>query len=198
MKKIVKLVVLLFITTGCKAQVESLEGYNGQGVAGRHYKDLNNVFNTFEGTYLYTNGNKSLKFVFQKKEDSSMGDVYFEDLLIGEFEYKENDVTIVSTLNKLTETYANAGNHTASGNNILIGNKRNCVDCLPTEKRVECFLGYPNSESIAMLILRKTMVGSNEAISMTLVWQTSTRTNSISQSNDVAFPSGTYLLIKQP
>ena len=197
MKNVLQIIVLMALSFNCVAQIESIETFNGQGVAGKYYKDLNNVFSTFEGTYLYTDGIKSLKIVLMKKTHSSMGDVYHEDLLVGEYEYKENNVVIVSTLNKLNENYSNGGKHSISGKGILIGNIRNCGDCLPTEKRVVCYLLENISDNIAMLIIRKINVGSNSAIKLILAWETFARPKNTIQNYISPFPSGEYILIKQ-
>lgn len=39
----------------------------GMDVSGTYYKDIDNDFNRFEGTWVYSNANTTLKITFRKK-----------------------------------------------------------------------------------------------------------------------------------
>ena len=63
MKQIFLITLIIFSFFNCKAQspiiaIDSLGMHNTENA---YYKDLNNELNSFEGTWLYTNGNTSLK-----------------------------------------------------------------------------------------------------------------------------------------
>ncbi|WP_417619968.1 DUF6705 family protein [Oceanihabitans sediminis] len=66
-----------------------------------YYKDLDNEINAFEGTWLYTNGNTSLKMVLEKQEMYFNGK-YYKDIIIGEYQYIENGVELINTLDDLS------------------------------------------------------------------------------------------------
>ena len=70
MKKIIVTIVIGLIFYNCKAQspilnMEVNTKYDAPNNS--YYKDINNVLNNFEGTWLYTNGNTSLKNKISKK-----------------------------------------------------------------------------------------------------------------------------------
>ena len=85
--------ILLFISViACKAQspIIDIENYKFRNSKeNAYYKDTNNFFNDFEGTWIATKGNKTLKIVLLKKIKSYTGKIY-TDYVSGEYEYKEN------------------------------------------------------------------------------------------------------------
>lgn len=98
--KIFILMTLFTILTSCKAQTivdiySSFDSYQPNV----YYKDINNKFNAYVGEWQYTNGTTSLKLVFQKRlmYYSNACNCY-KDILVGEYQYIENNVEIVNTL----------------------------------------------------------------------------------------------------
>jgi hypothetical protein len=98
----------------CKAQspiLPLLSGDSGNIVQGAYYKDLDNVFDKFVGSWKYTNGSTSLIITFKKKTIFyNIYDDYYEDILVGEYKYIENGIEIVNTLPNLTINYSNQFN----------------------------------------------------------------------------------------
>jgi hypothetical protein len=82
-----KLLIISIFTIGfaCKAQspIFPLEDWDEEQ-SNAYYKDLDNELDTFEGTWLYTNGNTSWKIIL-KKEITFFNDKYYEDLIVGEY-----------------------------------------------------------------------------------------------------------------
>ena len=102
------IVLSLFTSLTIQAQTptQTVDIYNkniSYGENGVYYKDIDEYFNQYIGTWLYTNGTTSLKVVFKKKYFVKSDDVstYFTDALVGEYEYIVNGVTIFNTLNEL-------------------------------------------------------------------------------------------------
>lgn len=200
MKKIIKIVfVFLVFTTACKSQTVNMEEYKGVGVPGKYYCDTNGLFLPFEGTFLYTNGNKSLKVVLKKFPHSSMGDVYFEDLLVGEFEYKINNNIVASTLDKLNNVYTNGVKNSIFAHGILRGGSRICPSCPITDIYINGQLKDISAINNAEIFLKKIISGGQEAIEMTIVWRIRGINKDLpaSFSPDASFPGGVYVLIKQ-
>ena len=141
MKKIVSLALFIVVTINCKAQspVYNIGTNDSSQEDGVYNKDVDNILNLFEGTYLYTNTttNTTLKFVLEKNIMQYNGK-YYEDLMIGEYEYKVNNVTILSTLTNLNTIYTNQYfGHGISGNLIIDNQSRPpCADCAYNEKRL--------------------------------------------------------------
>jgi hypothetical protein len=122
MKNIKFILALLLITlsVNCKAQtpVIDLNDRNGERISGAYYKDTNNLLTPFEGTYVLNDGVNYLKIVFQKKIMQYTGSEY-EDLLIGEYQYKENGVEKINTLSRLTTPLQHVYHHAIDGNHYL-------------------------------------------------------------------------------
>ncbi|KOS06461.1 hypothetical protein AM493_10750 [Flavobacterium akiainvivens] len=73
-------------------------------IAGAWYKDLDNEFGKFIGTWKFENTatNTSFTITLQKKEAFYISQFnHYEDLIIGEYKYVQNGVEIVNTLSNL-------------------------------------------------------------------------------------------------
>jgi hypothetical protein len=167
MKNLIKILIIVS-SFSCKAQnpIIPIESRDGTRINGAYYKDTNNVFNGFEGTWLYTNGNTQLKIVLVKKIVSPFG-TYFEDLLIGEYQYIKDGQPLVNTLSNLTNSYPNHHYHSINGNGIVTTpDLLNCTDCAPNEKRVS--LGFTDAlvDWSGFMIFKKTTVNGQEALKL--------------------------------
>lgn len=132
MKKII-IATLTILSYGCKAQnpifeITDLENTT-QDIYGAYHKDTQNLLNPFEGTCIYTSGNTSFKIVLQKKLMSSMSGRYYEDLLIGEYQYVVDGIEKVNTLSQLNINYPNQSNHSITGNLIITQGDIGCMEC---------------------------------------------------------------------
>src|SRR5690606_22916851 len=99
MKQLIITIAFTLILLNCKAQnpIVSLEDWDGTEQQNTYYKDVNNVLNDFEGTWLYTNGNTSLKIVLVKNTMFFNGD-YYEDIIIGGYQYIVDGTEEINTL----------------------------------------------------------------------------------------------------
>lgn len=117
MKKIYLLLSLLFVTKNVgQSPIINVQNWNGQAPPNSYVKDVNNVFDPFVGTWLYTSPTISLKIVLIKKV-MVFNTIYYKDFLIGEYEFIENGVQILSTLSQL-QTQTNPFLHRIIGNYI--------------------------------------------------------------------------------
>ena len=94
MKQITLITIVIFSFFNCKAQSPILDmeiNAKMDSPNNSYYKDVNNILNTFEGTWLYVNGNTSLKIKLVKNTMFFNGD-YYEDLMIGGYQYIENGI----------------------------------------------------------------------------------------------------------
>lgn len=112
MKYIVLLISLFFIH--CKAQSPVLPRYDNSILTGdidnAYYKDITNFHGQFEGTWLYNDGTKTIKVVFQKRNmilKSFFTISYYEDHLIGEIQYTNNGQEVLNSLPNLNVNYPN-------------------------------------------------------------------------------------------
>ncbi|MDR6966491.1 hypothetical protein J2X31_000484 [Flavobacterium arsenatis] len=165
MKKTLTIItVLLSLYSYSQTPVLSLEqmGSHKNNIAGAYYKDLNNVLNQYEGTWVYTNGNTSLKIVLVKKSMYFEGKSY-EDLMIGEYQYIENGVEKINTLSRLNQNLNY--NHGIYGNSI----HKDCYytprgDCTEGEARLILSLFDITEHHSAEMILKRRVVNGQQAI----------------------------------
>ncbi|MEM5567049.1 DUF6705 family protein [Psychroserpens sp. AS72] len=162
MKKL--LIISIFtIAFTCKAQspIFPLEDWDKEQ-SNAYYKDLDNELDTFVGTWLYTNGNTSWKIKL-KKEITFFNDKYYEDLIVGEYQYIANGIQIINTLPNIDTV--NGYLHEITGNSIY----KNCdylppSDCIPGESRLITSLSDPLTGHAATVILSKRIVDGLETI----------------------------------
>lgn len=197
MKYIQTFFIILFFSN-CKAQYTAIKPLDGMAAIenGIYYKDLNNLLNTFEGTYLYTNGTTSFEIILQKKSLSNVNNVYYEDILIGAYKYVENGITKVDVLNDINNTYFNGTYYKIYGNWIRTG-QRYCPQCEPNEKWLYGTIVDPVSHSVDNLIIRKTIVNGEPAIKIFILHELYAR-NSDAPPIPISYPlSQEIILIKQ-
>ena len=199
--KNIKKIILIILVISCKAQtpIVDLADKDCTRINGAYYKDTNNLLNTFQGTYLYTNGTTSFKIVLVKKVQQYNSE-YYEDLIIGEYQYIENGVEKVNTLSLINTVYNNQRVHNIDGNSFLYNNSRvwKCPECALGEIGVQCTIRDASSDRFADLNIRKTLVGNQEAIKIKISHVSSI----IIISGDpipppFSLPIGIYTLIKQ-
>lgn len=192
--------ILATISFSCKAQqnptldINQLAGT--ESITGTYYKDTQHLLNPFEGIYIFNNEGKMLKIVLQKKEMSSVNGRYFEDRLIGEYQYIVNGVEKVNTLNKLEINYSDKRNHSIDSNMIITSGDIGCDECAPNENALMGGLVDGASNNSAQLTIRKIIVNGQEAIKIFIMWRIKERS-----ANPVgvhaSIPGGEYTLLKQ-
>ncbi|MEW5675797.1 DUF6705 family protein [Flavobacterium enshiense] len=201
MKNNIYYMIMVFIISlsSCKAQIVNIDNDNYSRIPGVYYKDTNNQLDRYVGTWLYTNGMTSLKIIIQKKYNNfNPSKNFYEDILIGEYQYIENGVEIVNTLPRLQDSSINSRNHFISGNYLLKHFYRPiCNDCDEIFKRVrihfkdperdymmtDAYIGYqenlPNDKMIFDLQMGTSLIPNDTSPQTTRV------------------PAGHYILVKQ-
>lgn len=198
MKKYINYILFLTIVTTCKAQTPVYNISEPQdGPKGAYYKDINGVLDGYDGTYIYTNGKTSLKFILKKKIKSFR--YYYEDLIVGEFQFIKDGVEIGNTLANMSINYTDEeANHRITGCRIITGTQLGCPDCSPTEKRLRLSFVDNKSPNIAGIDIRKTTVNGNAAIKVKIWWDGFiTRKEGDPPPPPASIHTGDYLMIKQ-
>lgn len=146
MKKII--IISLFLSFACKAQTPEYSLRDNTPVSkmpnNSYEKDIYNDFNKFVGTWSYTNGNKVFSITFQKRTlfFDNLDNIY-KDLLIAEYTYSENGLTIVNTL-------SNLNNPDPYECNIIYRFFSSCnafplnSDCISTDTRLQFTFSQPD------------------------------------------------------
>ncbi|WP_353150000.1 DUF6705 family protein [Flavobacterium sp.] len=198
MKKLIYTIVVLLVALHSKAQspVVNIEDDNGERPQNIYYKDINNLLDPYVGTYIYTNGTTSLKFVLQKKVQAFDG-WFYEDVIVGEYQYIENGVEKVNTLNNFNINHTDSWDYNILGNWIIKIGLPGCEECTPTEKRLRLSLRDTVSGAWANLILAKTIVNGQQAIRLNLMWDIRTHIYGTPELTPRSFLGGEFILIKQ-
>ncbi|WP_078055313.1 DUF6705 family protein [Flavobacterium crassostreae] len=198
MKKYIHFIVVLITITACNAQspVYDISEPRRGKPQGTYYKDISSVLNGYDGTYLYTNGNTSLKIILKEKIKSY--GYYYEDLIVGEFQFIKNGVELNNTLANMNVNYTDEdANHLITGNMILTGTELGCPDCSPTEKRLRLSFVDNKSPNIASIDIRKTIVNGKEALKVEIWWDGIGSRKEGETPIPASLHAGTYLMIKQ-
>ena len=204
MKTLIKLIALVLFTSNCIAQNPILNITDDKGVKiqGAYYKDIQNLLDPFVGIYVYSNGTTYLKFEFRKKIRSSpLNNRFSEDLIVGEYQYLKNGITIADTRNKFLENYANGLKHSVATNFINTGIGIGCQDCAPNENYLRGGLKDCLSDRTAYFVMRKTTVNGQEAMKIGISWRSDgigrNRTVDEPPTPQPALPNAEFILIKQ-
>jgi hypothetical protein len=212
MKNIVLTLVVIFSSYLTNAQNPIIDLYSEKPstIGGEYYQDVDNFQDQYVGTWLYTNGNTSIKIVFNKKTmfyDASNDKKYYEDLLIGEYVYIENGVQKVNTLNNLNITTTNHFDYNLYSVTRISKNKfPKCTECNENEYRMYMFINEPLRRSMDApghhFVMRKYLENGVEKLKVVFNTDsgmyfedkaTGSRTNLFTFS----LPYGTYILTKQ-
>ena len=138
MKNIIFIILIAFT---CRAQTPIIPLFKSgaTNIEGAYYKDVDNFYNQFIGTWVFNDGTNYLKVIFKKKTMFHVSDSFdnnFVDYLVGEYEYKVNNITLVNTIANIDI------NHTAIFNYNLwsigiVGKSLfpECTSCANNEKR---------------------------------------------------------------
>jgi hypothetical protein len=156
-----------------------------------YYKDISNKLNPFEGTWVFDNGTDYIKFVLVKKVKALMGaGNYYEDILIGEFQYKKNGVEKINTLPNLNVNFFHPYQHSIVGNYFWDDDRSPFHDYTTDKFRLNVIMSE-NDCSSGMRIRTLTLNGQS-AIQIF-----KRKSLEIIQNCSAVIPEGFYYLMKQ-
>ena len=148
MKNIILIALLVTTFYNCKAQQYIIPLSSDQERKDNpdyYLKDTYNDFDNFIGTWKYENGNTSFKIVLEKRIKFQLSnDEYYEDLLVGRYQYIENGIEKANTLNNFP---SNAYDYKILGNSIIYKTAPPvCDDCFLMERRIRLGVYHPTEE----------------------------------------------------
>lgn len=191
------LILFLIAFTSCKSQSVNIKNWNGNYVANTYYEDIDNELNQFEGTYQFTNGNNELTFTF-KKQLKYYNTSYYQDLLTGEYKYKEGGVILVDNLNRINQNLLNKYSHDICGNTLIYNDmKPNCDNCLPNQLRADLiFFGRSNNDNGGSIVIQKFNENGQEKIKIIIFYLARIINPGDAMPLDPKLPSGEYTLTR--
>lgn len=150
-----------------KAQnpVIDIENRNGNRQTNAYYKDTNNLLNQYVGTYVYNYGNVSFKIVLEKRIQQYNGDFY-EDIIIGEYQYIENNIELSNTIPEINTVYNNQIKHNIYGYSLINNNNREwlCSSCNLNNKRLRGVIKDVSTSIGANIFLHRTVENNQEVL----------------------------------
>lgn len=163
MKRIIKISLVFYISFSYGQEIVPIYGvsHSGKFNSNYYFKDTNNDFDQFVGTWTWSSGNSSFTLVLEKelKYQYESHELY-EDLLIGEYQYVQNGVELINTLPNMGFTQVSGYGHKIAGG-LILGkyNRPKCEACSPDERRVLLTIRHPQVSSWSEdLILRHVVV----------------------------------------
>ena len=167
---------------------------------GYYLKDINNQLNIFEGTYIYTNGSTTFKIQLVKKVQQFNGK-YYEDLIIGEYQYKVNGIEKINTLTQINTVYGDQKRHSIYSNWLVNKDFRywKCPQCNLNELRLSAVIRDVSADRSANFTMRRIIEGGQQVIKAKISHVTGVSIVSGEPlPQEFSLPQGEFTLIKQP
>ena len=194
MKNIILIISMSFVfISNAQSPILPLQGSGTRPVAGAYYKDTDNVFDKFGGTWKYINGNESFIIILQKKTlyYNPHDDTYL-DIIIGEYSYNDSNGTEkVNTLDNLNNVNLNPYENNISG--LLILDRSQPASL----RRIELIFTDPERSYIELNIRLKYIAGSPERLELEWRGDMSLIPDDTSPTT-IRVPEQNYILTKQP
>jgi len=201
------LTLLFLFTMKAQTPIKPLYMKGGNNVSGAYYKDLNNDFDNFTGTWQLVNGSTTLKIVFEKREQIYIEDYdAYYDVLVGEYKYLVNGLEKVNTLPNLVSPPTDVYAHNIVGASIIKSTSAPvCNDCTVNERRVSLNFNDPTRPGIqhglsGKIIVKRADVGASQKIKINLrqsgAYIPPTGTTPTSEQYSFNIPWGEYILTK--
>lgn len=189
---------ILLTVMSCNAQnpIIGLLDKSVSNANNRYEKDLENDLDPFVGTYVFEEGNIYVKVIL-KKLTMTYNQTYYEDVIVGEIQYKVNGVDLFNSLSKIDIDYPNQSvQHAIGGNSILLNSyKPECYDCAPNEKRLR--LMFSDGKAYGSVVIQRITVGGNLAIKFEPGTGVPTRVAGSPVVNSIV-KNREYIMMKQP
>ena len=204
MKNILTILLVSFFLS-CKAQVivplasDSDMAYNSR----TYNKDVDNDFDKYVGTWKYQQGNTLLKIVLKKITfDHFVTEYknYYQDILVGEYQYIENGIEKVNTLQQMELMPSEASGYNISGN-LIIGKNTypKCSECNLNERRIKLRYRDPERKYLSnAIVLRYKNENGAEKIIAKIYKSDGSFMQPDGSPDEMRVPYGEYVLIKQP
>ena len=207
--KNIKLVFLLLITTFSHAQTPILDLHTNDfgEIENAYYKDIENFYNQFEGTWIYSDSEITIRFKFIKKEmfnyQSNVN--CYHDVLVGEIQFLENNVEKINSLNNLRINFNSIFEYSLfSYGKTKLNITYPCIGCLSQYGILMRYNESSNNDICleALFTMRRLTIGgveklnvqyslSNSACGLQSDWETP------STNNQFIIPYGNYVLTKE-
>jgi len=141
------------LTTIAQTPIIDINAHHFDEVENAYYKDIENFYNQFEGTWVYTDATKTIRFRFVKKEMVYRFSTkpFYEDHLIGEIEYIMNEFEIFNSLPNLNITYSDIWKYNlVSMTKVGYQTPPVCSECPSDVKRLSMKYDEPTNNDLGL------------------------------------------------
>ncbi len=194
------MLIFLIFFQNTSAQTFSLYDGGCGFVQGAYYKDTQNDFNKYVGTWEYVENNNMLTIKFEKRVnhyDSNFGFSY--DMLVGEYKFIEDGVLKADTQTDILDLTKNLFENSFSGNYLAKNRSTNiCAGCTASDKFVTLSYLQPNRDYLMVEI--NIYYYTDELGVPFIKIQVRHRDSYIPENgtSDTIIPEGDYVLAKVP
>ncbi len=192
------IVISITLCQSCYSQeLQNLDVYEIDINENDYVQDINNELEKFEGTWQSSSNTNILNLKVIKIQNSFNGE-YFEDYIIGEYQYLENGITIVNTLQNLEDPNITPNNNTIGGRLIITPNEYpTCSNCSTNERRLKLYFVDPERDYLSLSITLRYLNGNiPEQITATIISEHGVVTPNEDSPTLPRVPYGTYTLTK--
>lgn len=162
MKKYIFLTLLFSGIVNAQVSIANLEDtHNRQPHV--YYSDSQNFLGPLAGTYLYQEAGRTFKIVLNKKQNSNRYNTYYQDMLIGGYQYNDGNIQI-DLLNDLENNFACGCSHVIYFQHIRTGPAPGCLSCTPNQKWMVGVIADPVANSADAIFLIPHIVNGQAAI----------------------------------
>ena len=130
------------------------------------------------------------------KEDNAKKGRYFEDILIGEYQYIENGIEKFNSLSDINTVYTSTSKHNIYGNWYKNDLPSPFTTVLPGETRLDLYFDDANENIGGTIVMHRIIVGGQPAIEILKRSKQYNRTLGDTEINSQV-PDNIYVLIKQ-
>lgn len=209
--KRIALIIILFAVINCKAQnpIINLHTSGLRDIENAYYKDIENFYGQFVGTWVYSDNTKTIRFKFAKKEMFYKRSIknYYIDYLVGEMQYIQNGVQKINSLDRLDMDFSNIYAYSMSSITKTGYNWAPvCEDCPSNVMRLVMSYDEPTNEDfglIADFVMRRVVENGVDKLKVQYRWNTGASgvnkfdTELLSGDTDFTIPYGDYTLVRE-
>ncbi len=210
MKHLFKILSLFLIALSCKAQSPVIDLHTTKKeIENAYYKDIENFYGQFVGTWVYTDNVKTIRYRFAKKDMFYYRSPtnYYVDFLVGEMQYIENGVEKINTLNRVDLNFDNIFKYSMSSiAKIGYDFAPLCPECPPDVKRLAMSYDEPTNDDFgldATFVMRRVVEDGIEKLKVqykSISGASGESKRDMSQpstTTDFTIPYGDYTLVRE-
>ena len=111
------MIIMMGLASYAQSPVLNIHTAKFAEIENAYYKDIDNIFNQFEGNWVFRDANKTIRFRFIKKTMFYRMSVIncYADYLVGEVQYIENGIEKLNSLNNLNVNHTDIHKYNITG-----------------------------------------------------------------------------------